>query len=58
MRSRSNSAMALSTWKRKTPRGGSRELYRRFEEFCSLRRGLDPKGVFLNLFLRSLFEES
>ncbi len=35
-----------------------RELYPRFDEFCSLRRELDPKGVFLNPFLRSLFEES
>jgi len=35
-----------------------RVLYPRFDEFCSLRRELDPKGVFLNPFLRSLFEES
>lgn len=32
------------------------DLYPRFEEFCALRRELDPKGVFLNPFLRGLFE--
>ncbi len=32
------------------------ELYPRFDEFCELRRRLDPDGVFLNPFLRELFE--
>lgn len=32
------------------------QLYPAFERFCSLRRELDPKGKFLNDYLRSLFE--
>jgi FAD/FMN-containing dehydrogenase len=35
-----------------------RELYPRFDEFCALRRQRDPDGVFLNPFLRSLFEQA
>ena len=35
-----------------------RELYPRLDEFCALRRRLDPDGVFLNPFLRALFEPS
>jgi FAD/FMN-containing dehydrogenase len=31
-------------------------LYPAFERFCSLRRELDPKGKFLNAYLRNLFE--
>jgi FAD/FMN-containing dehydrogenase len=32
------------------------QLYPAFERFCSLRRELDPKGKFLNDYLRPLFE--
>jgi FAD-linked oxidoreductase len=32
------------------------QLYPTFERFCSLRRELDPKGKFLNPYLRGLFE--
>jgi FAD/FMN-containing dehydrogenase len=31
-------------------------LYPEFERFCTLRRQLDPKGKFLNSYLRELFE--
>ncbi len=33
-----------------------RDLYPRFDDFAALRQRLDPKGRFLNPYLRSLFE--
>ncbi|MGH6878932.1 MAG: D-arabinono-1,4-lactone oxidase, partial [Rhizomicrobium sp.] len=32
------------------------QLYPEFERFCSLRRELDPRGKFLNAYLRAMFE--